>query len=358
VFMNLNEFAANKKVVRQTAADYLSKGMFPYLKVGNNYYIPDTSEYMVDLMGHRDSLRKSGIGGLDCSVISLVNHKGGVGKTIASVNVAASLAFFGNRVLLIDTDPQANASKVGGLKKANDGFKDKNLLQLLNNLDRFDPESNELKMAVEDAIVSVDVISGICHGDGKLDLLPNSIEMIDMVEPLIFKANSANFLDILIEPIKSKYDFIIIDCGPNLDVLWKQSVVASDELIVATKLEDDSVDGLIGVIRKTYKLNTIYRDRKKRNIDILGAIVTEEKRNAKFAKTQEPELIKILDNELIYNDEPGILFSPYISSSVKAAELQEGSRIALVDIPTSNMTDEYLRLSASIAYYVYSKKGV
>lgn len=359
MFLSLGEYAAKNNVVRQTASDRLNRGGCPFIKSGSNYYIPDTAEYMMKLVEHRNKLISEGAENLGCIVISFVNHKGGVGKSIASVNVAASLAFnMRAKVLLIDADPQSNTSKVGGLRKKYNNFKENNILKLLNELDQYEPGSDGLRDAVRSAIVNVDVMNEICPFGGKLDLLPNSLDWADMVEPLIFKANSANYLDILLEPIKADYDFIIIDTGPNLDVLWRQAVVASDTLLIATKLEEDSVDGLIGVCRKTYKLNTIYRDRKKRNIEILGAVVLDVQKNVNYTKDQSEDLHRIMKNDLMYNSEPGIVFEPNIARSVKASEIQVKSRIALIDAPTSSISDEFLRLSAAIAYHVYKRRGV
>lgn len=359
MFHSLGEYAAKANIVRQTASERLNRGDCPFIKSGSNYYVPDTAEYMMRLMEHRNKLIDEGANNLKGIVISFVNHKGGVGKSIASVNVAASLAFnMRAKVLLIDADPQSNTSKVGGLRKKNNNFKEENLLKLLNELEKYEPGSDALRDAVKKAIVSVDVMDGICQFGGRLDLLPNSLDWADMVEPLIFKANSANYLDILLEPIKNEYDFIIIDTGPNLDVLWRQAVVASDTLLIATKLEEDSIDGLIGICRKTYKLNTIYRDRKKRNIEILGAVVLDVQKNVNYTKGQSEDLYRIMENDLMYNDEPGIVFEPNIARSVKASEIQEKSRIALIDAPISSISDEFLRLSAAIAYHVYRKRGL
>jgi cellulose biosynthesis protein BcsQ len=222
-------------------------------------------------------------------------------------------------------------------------------------LDTFQTDE-DVRKAVLSSIVNVDSLN-FCYGDGKLDLLPNSIDMAGSVEPLLFKPNSANYLDMLLVHIKDEYDFIFIDTAPSLDILWRQAVIASDVLIIASKMEEDSVDGLIGVCRETYKLNTSYRDRKKRNIEILGVVVVDYQQNTNFSKHQEPELQAIMENDLTYNIEPGIVFEPKISKTVKAAEIQHKRRIGLLDEPTNNITDEFLQLTANVVYNIFRTRG-
>lgn len=357
MFFSLVEYAAQNNVTRQTAASWLAQNDIAYIKPGGKYSIPDTADYMKGLLETRKDMIANGSDGLKSVVVSVINHKGGVGKSTAVSNISASLAFYGLRVLVVDADPQANTSNIGKMKHLHGNFKDANLLKLLNNMEKYDSDA-QLREKVLETIVSVDAMKELCHTGGKLDLLPNSLDWAESVEPLLFKANSANYLDILLSTVKDEYDIIIIDTAPSLDILWKQAVIASDTLLIALKLEEDSVDGLIGVIRATYKLNSTYRDRKKRNIEILGAIVVDYSANANYSKKQEPALLSVLDNELIHNREPGILFEPRISKTFKVPEIQNKTRIALHDEPTNNLTDEFLQLSTRILYDIYRTRGI
>jgi chromosome partitioning protein len=356
MFLSLNEYAARQNIVRQTASDRLARGDVAHLKLANKYYIPDSADYMKTLLFERQELINNGNEKLKTIVVSIINHKGGVGKTIAVANIAASLAFFGYKVLIVDCDPQSNTSNIGRMKRRYNNFKDSNILKLLNELDSF-RDDEHTREAVLSSIINVDSID-FCYGDGRLDLLPNSIDWAGHVEPLLFKPNSANYLDMLLTPIKDQYDFIFVDTAPSLDVLWRQAVIASDVLLIASKLEEDSVDGLIGVCRETYKLNAAYRDRKKKNLEILGVVVVDYQNNANFSKQQEPDLLKIMGSDLIYNKEPGIIFEPKISKTVKAAEIQHLRRVALLDAPTSNLSDEFLQLTANLVYNIYRTRGV
>lgn len=356
MFFSLNEYAAQNAVVRQTAAAWLNEDKVAHLKISNKFYIPDTAEYMESVLEERERLIASGNESLKNIVISIINHKGGVGKSSIITNLAASLAFFGFRVLLVDGDVQANTSNVGRMKHRYNHFKDANLLKLLNEMDQPHTEE-ELRQKILDTIVNVDSLD-FCHKNGRLDLLPNSLDWAEYIEPLLFKANSANYLDMLLSQIKDEYDFILIDTAPSLDIMWKQAVIASDVLLIAMFMEEDSVDGLIGVCRATYKLNSAYRDRKKRNIEILGGCVVNYSSVANYSKSQEPAILSVFEKDLLYNREPGILFEPRISKTVKAAEIQAKRRIALIEEPTNNITDEYLQLTTNIVYNIYRTRGV
>lgn len=356
MFFSLNEYASQHEISRQTASIWLSQDKVAHLKIGNKYYVPDTSEFMENILKERERLITEGNNNLKNIVISIINHKGGVGKSISISNIAASLAFFGFQVLVVDYDPQSNTSNMGKMKHRYNHFKDNNILKLLNGMENFKDE-NDLRNNIYSTIVNVDSLN-FCHKNGKLDLLPNSLDWAEYVEPLLFKANSANYLDMILSTIKDEYDFILVDTAPSLDILWKQAIIASDIILIALKMEEDSVDGLIGVCRATYKLNAAYRDRKKHNIEILGSIVVDYSAHANYSKLQEPALLSVLENDLIYNSEAGIIFEPRISKTVKAAEIQNKRRIALLDEPTNNITDEFLQLTANIVYNIYKSKGV
>lgn len=356
MFQSLNEYAARNEISRQTAASRLSQDKVACIKSASKYYIPDTSDIMESMLQEREKLISDGNEKLKNIVVSIINHKGGVGKSISVTNIAASLAFFGFRVLVADCDPQSNTSNMGRMKHKYNNFKDANILKLLNEIENYQNEE-EIRAHTLATIVNVEDMN-FCHKNGKLDLLPNSLEWADRVEPLLFKANGANFLDMVLSSVKSEYDFIFIDTAPSLDILWKQAVIASDVLMVALKMEEDSVDGLIGVCKATYKLNNAYRDRKKRNIEIIGSVIVDYTPQANYSKQQEPALLSVLENELMYNSEAGIIFEPRISKTVKAAEIQNKRRIALLDEPISNITDEFLQLTTNITYNIYKTRGM
>ena len=130
-------------------------------------------------------------------IIALVNQKGGVGKTTTSMNLAASLATLEKKVLLIDADPQANASSGLGVDLSQI---DASIYQCLVN-----------KIDVREAIYTTDIEN--------LDIIPSHIDLVGAeIEMLNFKSRERVFKNVL-EPIKADYDYILIDCSPSLGLM-------------------------------------------------------------------------------------------------------------------------------------------
>lgn len=350
-FLKVNEFANQLNVSRATASKMLQKLEYANIKKGNKYIIPDSSIYMKGLKEQREEAIEAGNDELKNITFMFVNNKGGTGKTISTTNVSASLAFFGYKVLVVDMDPQSNSSSMNQLKDENNNFKDKNIMKIMNELDEYGDET--LISEIRETIVSIE---NECIVKGKLDLIPNSLDWDDKVEPLIYKTNSANYLDMILSHIKQDYDFVVIDTGPSLDILWRQAVIASDSIVVSIKMEEDSIEGLSGVYKRIYNLNPVYRDRKKKNIEVAGAVAIDYNERYNYTKANVEEIKEILENTTLYNE--SILFEPYISRTIKASELQSGSRIGLFDEPSNKITDEYLQLSANIATQLFSTKGL
>ena len=145
-------------------------------------------------------------------VISLINQKGGVGKTTTSINLSASLALLNKKVLLIDLDPQCNATTGIGLNK---GEIDKSIYNVLNNT-----------ATIEESIIKTKYKN--------LYVLPASINLAGIdIEILDQSRNNSNFvkaeqLKLHIDKIKDKFDFIIIDCPPSLGIITNNEIKDSD----------------------------------------------------------------------------------------------------------------------------------
>lgn len=187
-------------------------------------------------------------------VISLVNQKGGVGKTTTSINLSASLGKLGKRTLLIDLDPQGNTSTGLGINK---GDIKGSIYECLNGT----------KLA-KDVIIKTRFTN--------LSLLPSSInlaginiELMDMTEKNPGFKMQAQLKNIL-EPIKDKYDYVIIDCPPSLDILTTNALVASDSVIIPVQCEFFALQGI------TQLLNTIIMTQTRLNprLQIEGVLLT------------------------------------------------------------------------------------
>ena len=187
-------------------------------------------------------------------VISLVNQKGGVGKTTTSINLAASLAILGKRVLLIDFDPQGNATTGLGIDKANI---ENSIFEVMNE-----------EVSVEQAIVKT--------AYSRLDIIPSLISLAKLSMALDDKVKiDPNFnknlqLKKVLFKILERYDYIIIDCPPSLDIFSKNAMGASNSIIIPVQCEFYALEGI------TQILNTISIAKKtiNPNLSIEGVLLT------------------------------------------------------------------------------------
>jgi chromosome partitioning protein len=168
-------------------------------------------------------------------VICIANQKGGVGKTTSSVNLAAALAEMGRRVLLLDMDPQGNASSGLGLKKYEN--QSKNIYQVI-------VSSLNIQEAIQPSIIKgLDVVTA------NPDLVGAEIELVD-VPSREYRLKKA------LEPILNTYSYVIIDCPPSLGLLTINAFCAADTFLVPLQCEYYALEGLsqllntAGIIKK------------------------------------------------------------------------------------------------------------
>lgn len=206
-------------------------------------------------------------------VISIVNQKGGVGKTTTASNLGTALAAFGKKILIIDLDPQGNASTGFGID-TNDRLK--------NIYDVLVENININEVVLETEIPNLHIITST------VDLSAAEIELID-IEKREFILNKA------IRTLEPIYDYIIIDCPPSLGILTLNALVAANSMIVPLQCEFFALEGLSHLL----KTASLIQKKLNSNLQIEGVVLTMYDKRNKLTEHVEEDVRKCLD-KLVY----------------------------------------------------------
>ncbi|MCB0795004.1 MAG: ParA family protein [Flavobacteriales bacterium] len=207
-------------------------------------------------------------------IISIVNQKGGVGKTTTAINLAACLGVLERRTLLVDADPQANATSGVG----------------------FDPR--EVKASIYEAIINdMPATEAILATDNpNLDILPGHIDLVGAEIEMIDMADREHQLKRVLDPLRELYDLIIIDCSPSLGLVTVNSLTASDSVIVPVQCEYFALEGL-GKLLNTIK---IVQQRLNPDLAIEGMLLTMYDSRLRLAN-QVVEEVKTHFQQLVFD---------------------------------------------------------
>jgi len=241
-------------------------------------------------------------------VISISNHKGGVGKTTSVVNIGAGLNKLNKRVLLIDMDPQANLSQSMGVIE-----QDYNIYGALRKKYPLKP---------------ISVVKN-------LDIIPSTLDLSGAEIELSSEPGREYILTDLLEPLKSKYDYIIIDCPPSLGLLTINSLTAADEVYIPMQAQYLALQGLTKLIEIIERL----RQRINKRLRIGGIIVTQYDKRKVLNRDIE---------ETITNHFPDIVFKTVIRDNIALAEAPSTGQDIFRYNMDSNGAKDYLNLCKEI----------
>jgi chromosome partitioning protein len=227
-----------------------------------NIYLPAIYPHVDEILKELDSIKKT-------KVICIGNYKGGVGKTTNLCNIAATLAYLGKKVLLIDNDVQGNCTTSFGYIR--EDFEN-TLVELITKVN-----DSDIEEVLRKSIVSIDTEDYFENRIiGKIDLIPNSPVVMELAEDLpTYSRNLGtmeNTLKKLISHIKDDYDYILIDLPPAVNLFLRMSIMASDYFVFSLTPETFSRDGIPSIIRPVIKQAKIYKEEIGKEYKILGAI--------------------------------------------------------------------------------------
>jgi chromosome partitioning protein len=207
-------------------------------------------------------------------IIAITNQKGGVGKTTTAINLGASFGVLEYKTLIVDADPQANATSGVG----------------------FDPRNVE--RSVYDCLINdADPRDVIIETDNpNLDLIPAHIDLVGAELELINEPNREHKLKMALDKIKDDYDFIIIDCSPSLGLITVNALTAADSVLVPVQCEYFALEGL-GKLLNTIK---IVQSRLNKELDMEGIVLTMYDTRLRLAN-QVVDEVKTHFQDLVFN---------------------------------------------------------
>jgi chromosome partitioning protein len=246
-------------------------------------------------------------------IIAIANQKGGVGKTTTSINLAASLGVLEKKVLLIDADPQANASSGLGID--------------VDSVEIGSYQVLEHSCTPQEAIIS-------CSAPN-VSIIPAHIDLVAIEIELVDKENREYMLKQALQSIKDDYDYIIIDCAPSLGLLTLNALTAADSVVIPIQCEYFALEGLGKLLNTIKSVQKIHNP----DLDIEGLLLTMYDSRLRLSNQVVEEVQKH------FND---MVFETVIQRNIKLSEAPSYGESIINFDATSKGAANYLSLAEEI----------
>lgn len=246
-------------------------------------------------------------------IISIINHKGGVGKTTTVLNLGAALGLMDKRVLLVDFDPQANLTQSLGL------MCDRNIHTAL----------NALRNGIKEDLPIVNVSSQ------KLDIVPSHLDLSAAEIMLLNETGREYFLKELLADVVESYDYILVDCPPSLGVLTTNALTASTDLIIPIQTEILAIQGLNTLNVMIDKV----KSRINKDLNLMGYLLTQYDKRTNLNNS----VVESIREK--YQDK---VFNTVIRKNIVIAEAPSQKTSVIYYNDMSNGAIDYRRLAGEI----------
>ena len=254
-------------------------------------------------------------------IIALANQKGGVGKTTTAINLAASLAALEKKVLIVDADPQANATSGVGI------------------------DLKQVKTTIYDCLIDgVGVRQTVLQcGIDNLSVIPSNIDLVGAEIEMLERPEREKILKKVLAPIAADYDFILIDCSPSLGLLTVNALTAADSIIIPVQCEYFALEGL-GKLLNTIK---IIQTNLNQALEIEGFLLTMYDSRLRLANQVVEEVTRHFQQ---------MVFNTIIQRNVKLSEAPSYGQPAILYDAESRGTVNYLNLARELLERIEAKQ--